>query len=94
MESQEDPEKIYTVGLNTSRCLMAVGDIITAWLLIRQADIAAEKLPNAGKDSDFYTGKIASAQFFVTNFLPQIAADRVIVEATNGSIMDIPESAF
>ena len=94
MESQEDPEKIYTVGLNTSRCLMAVGDIITAWLLIRQADIAAEKLPNAGKDSDFYTGKIASAQFFVTNFLPQIAADRVIVEATNGSIMNIPESAF
>ena len=94
MESQEDPEKIYTVGLNTSRCLMAVGDIITAWLLIRQADIAAEKLPNAGKDSDFYTGKIASAQFFVTNFLPQIAADRVIVEATNGAIMNIPESAF
>ena len=94
MESQEDPEKIYLVGLNTSRCLMAVGDIITAWLLIRQADIALEKLPNAGKDTDFYTGKIASAKFFVTNFLPHIAADRVIVEATNGSIMDIPESAF
>ena len=73
---------------------MAVGDIITAWLLIRQADIAAEKLPNAGTDSDFYIGKIASAQFFVSNFLPLIAADRVIVEATNGSIMDIPESAF
>ena len=69
MESEEDPEKIYVVGLNTSRCLMAVGDIITAWLLLRQADIAAEKLPNAGKDSDFYTGKIASAKFFVTNFL-------------------------
>ena len=94
VESQEDPEKIYIVGLNTSRCLMAVGDIITAWLLIRQADIALEKLPAAGKDTDFYTGKIASAKFFVTNFLPQIAADRVIVEATNGSIMNIPESAF
>ena len=94
MESQEDAERIYIVGLNTSRCLMAVGDIITAWLLIRQADIAAEKLTTAGKDADFYTGKIASAKFFVTNFLPQIAADRVIVEATNGSIMDIPENAF
>ena len=94
MESQEDAEKIYVVGLNTSRCLMAVGDIITAWLLLRQADIAAEKLPTAGKDTDFYTGKIASAKFFVTNFLPHIASDRAIVEATNGSIMDIPESAF
>ncbi|CAB5003955.1 MAG: acyl-CoA dehydrogenase [Actinobacteria bacterium] len=94
MESQEDAEKIYVVGLNTSRCLMAVGDIITAWLLLRQADIAAEKLPTAGKDTDFYTGKIASAKFFITNFLPHIASDRAIVEATNGSIMDIPESAF
>ena len=94
MESQEEAKKIYLVGLNTSRCLMAVGDIITAWLLLRQADLAAEKLPTAGKDADFYTGKIASAKFFVSNFLPHIAADRAIVEATNGGIMDIPESAF
>ena len=94
MESQSDPQKIYQVGLNTSRCLMAVGDIITSWLLLRQADIAAEKLPNAGKDTDFYNGKIASAKFFVQNFLPHITADRKIVEATDGSIMEIAESAF
>lgn len=94
MESQTDPVKIYTVGLNTSRCLMAVGDIITSWLLLRQADIAAEKLSNAGKDTDFYTGKIAAAKFFVRNNLPHITADRKIVEATDGSIMELPESAF
>jgi len=94
MESQSEPEKIYQVGLNTSRCLMAVGDIITAWLLLRQAEIAVEKLPNAGKDADFYTGKIASAKFFVQNYLPHITADRKIVEATNGAIMEIPVNAF
>jgi alkylation response protein AidB-like acyl-CoA dehydrogenase len=94
MESQSEPEKIYQVGLNTSRCLMAVGDIITAWLLLRQADIAVEKLPNAGKDADFYIGKIASAKFFVQNYLPHITADRKIVEATNGAIMEIPVNAF
>ncbi len=94
IESQENPEKIYNVGLHTSRCLMAVGDIITAWLLLRQADIATEKLPNAGKEAEFYTGKIASAKFFVANFLPQIAADRAIIEAGDGAIMNIPESAF
>ena len=94
MESQTDPEKIYTVGLNTSRCLMAVGDIITAWLLLRQADIALEKIPNAGKDLEFYNGKIASAKFFVTNYLPHIAADRKIVEATDNSIMNISDAAF
>jgi alkylation response protein AidB-like acyl-CoA dehydrogenase len=94
MESQTDPEKIYTVGLNTSRCLMAVGDIITAWLLLRQADIAVAKIPNAGKDLEFYNGKIASAKFFVTNYLPHIAADRKIVEATDNSIMNISDAAF
>jgi len=95
MESQEKAEEIYIVGLNTSRCLMAVGDVITAWLLLRQADIAAEKLGgNPGKDTDFYKGKIASAKFFVLNVLPHIAADRAIVEVTDGSIMEYAEDIF
>ena len=94
MASQEKADEIYKVGINTSRCLMAVGDVITAWLLLRQADIADKKLPNAGKDSDFYAGKIASAKFFVRNYLPHITADRIIVEATDSSIMEIAEGAF
>jgi hypothetical protein len=95
MASQETPAEIYKVGLNTSRCLMAVGDIITAWLLLRQADIAADKLKgDAGKDKDFFTGKVASAQFFCLNYLPHITADRKIVEGTNAAIMEIPEGAF
>jgi soluble P-type ATPase len=95
MASQEDSKEIYKVGLNTSRALMAVGDIIISWLLLRQADIATEKLPTAtGKDKDFYTGKIAAAHFFVHNVLPHITADRKIVEATDNTIMDLPEGAF
>ncbi len=92
MASQEKSEEIYKVGLNTSRALMAVGDVITAWLLLRQADIASERL--GGKDADFYNGKIASAKFFVRNVLPHITADRKIVEATDNSIMEISENAF
>jgi alkylation response protein AidB-like acyl-CoA dehydrogenase len=95
MASQEKADEIYKVGLSTSRALMAVGDVIITWLLLRQADIAAEKLAaGAGKDSDFYTGKIASAKFFVATVLPHITADRKIVEATDSTIMEIPESAF
>jgi hypothetical protein len=95
MASQESAPEIYKVGLNTSRVLMAVGDIITTWLLLRQADIAAGLIENASaKDKDFYTGKIASAKFFVTNYLPHITADRKIVEATDSAIMDISEGAF
>jgi alkylation response protein AidB-like acyl-CoA dehydrogenase len=95
MASQEKADEIYKVGLSTSRALMAVGDVIITWLLLRQADIAAEKLAaGAGKDSDFYTGKIASAKFFAATVLPHITADRKIVEATDSAIMELPESAF
>ena len=95
MASQEKADEIYKVGLNTSRVLMAVGDIITAWLLLRQADIATEKLAaGAGKDTDFFEGKIASAHFFVANYLPHITADRKIVEGTDSAIMEISENAF
>jgi alkylation response protein AidB-like acyl-CoA dehydrogenase len=95
MASQEKSDEIYKVGLSTSRALMAVGDVIISWLLLRQADIAAEKLPTAtGKDADFYSGKIASAKFFVSTVLPHITADRKIVENTDNAIMDIAEGAF
>ena len=95
MASQEKADEIYKVGLNTSRVLMAVGDIITAWLLLRQADIASAKIAEgAAKDAAFYEGKIASAHFFVANYLPHITADRKIVEATDSAIMEISENAF
>ena len=95
MASQEDPEKIYLCGLNTTRLLMSVGDIIISWLLLRQADIAATRLPTAsGKEKDFYEGKIASSRYFVHNFLPLISATRAIVEREDGEIMKIAESAF
>ncbi len=97
MASQEKSDEIYKVGLNTSRALMAVGDVITAWLLLRSAEISIAKLkvPGiTGKDSQFYLGKIASAKFFVLNYLPHITADRKIVEATDSAIMEISEQAF
>ena len=95
MASQEKPDEIYKCGLNTSRLLMAVGDVIISWLLLRQADIAATKIDAAtGKDKEFYEGKIAAARYFVHNFLPLIAATRAIVEREDGEIMKVSEGAF
>jgi hypothetical protein len=97
MASQENGSEaeIYKVGLNTSRLLMAVGEIIIGWLLLRQADIAAERIPTStGKDLDFYTGKVAAASYFIRAVLPHIAAEKKIIESENGALMDIPESAF
>jgi hypothetical protein len=92
MASQEKSEELYKIGLNTSRLLMAVGDVVIAWLLLRQAEIAITRLD--GKDKDFYTGKVAAAKYFVSHVLPHITADRKIVEAEDGSIMELAESAF
>ena len=95
MASQEDPKEIYKVGLNTSRLLMNVGDIICAWLLLRQADIASEKLATASdKEKPFYEGKIAAAKYFVEHVLPYIAVDRAVIEKTDNAIMEISENAF
>lgn len=94
MESENNPEEIYKVGLNSTRCLMAVGDVITGWLLLREAEIATDKLSTAGKEADFYNGKVAAAKFFVGNYLPLIASNRVIVESTDNSIMEISETTF
>ena len=52
---------IYKVGLNTTRLLMVLGDVVCAWLLLRQAEVALEKLAGdvVGKDQAFYEGKVA-----------------------------------
>ena len=40
----EQTEQIYRVGLNTTRLLLALGDLLDAWLLARQAEVALARL--------------------------------------------------
>jgi len=89
-------ENIYKVGLNTSRLLMVLGDVVCSWLLLRQAQVALEKLgvEVGPKDKAFYEGKVAAAQFFARNVLPKVTAERRIAESTDLSIMDLDEAAF
>ena len=91
-----DIRNIYKVGLNTSRLLMALGDIVCAWLLLRGAEIALAKLGGdvSAKDKAFYEGKVAAAQFFARTNLPRLTAERAIAEATDLSLMDLDESSF
>jgi alkylation response protein AidB-like acyl-CoA dehydrogenase len=96
--SQEggDARNLYKVGQNTTRLLLAAGDLVVGWLLLRQAVVAQEALEKgaSGKDTDFYTGKIAAASFFAKNVLPRLASERAIAEAMDNSLMDVPDSAF
>ncbi|MDQ6716186.1 MAG: acyl-CoA dehydrogenase [Actinomycetota bacterium] len=93
-----DVRNVYKVGQNTSRLLLGAGDLVVGWLLLRQAEVATRALTEGGslsqKDTDFYTGKVAAAKFFARNVLPRLAAERAIAQATDNSLMDIPEAAF
>jgi hypothetical protein len=94
--SMQQPPEIYRVGLNTTRLLLALGDLIIGWLLARQAEIAQTRLDEgaAGTDRAFYEGKIGAARFFAATVLPRLATERQLTEATTLDLMDLPEEAF
>ncbi|GAB3197828.1 acyl-CoA dehydrogenase [Nocardioides hungaricus] len=95
MSAQDEVRNIYQVGLNTTRLLMVLGDVVCSWLLLRQAEVALEKLAgDPGRDQAFYEGKVAAAQFFAQNVLPRISAERAIAEGVGLDLMDLDEAAF
>ncbi|MFI5658211.1 acyl-CoA dehydrogenase [Streptomyces sp. NPDC051684] len=97
--TEQDVKSIYKVGLNTTRLLMASGDVVVGYLLLKGAAVAAEKLAAgaSGKDVAFYQGKIAAAKFFAANVLPGVTGARKLAQTTSESgveIMDLDEAAF
>src|SRR5436309_27681 len=94
--SAEEVSNLYKVGLNTTRLLMSLGDLVVGWLLLRQAEVALLKLTEgaAERDKMFYEGKVAAAKFFAQSRLPLLSAERAVVEGTNLELMDLDEAAF
>ena len=76
--AQEDMTSLYKVAQNTSRLLLAAGDLITGWLLIRQSEVALAALAGevSEKDRYFYEGKLAATRFFATQVLPRLSSER------------------
>ena len=89
-------ENMYKVGLNTTRLVYVLGDIVVGWLLLRGAEVAINALDAGatGSDKDFYEGKVAAASFFARNVLPKLAGERIIAESIDDSVMTVPEAAF
>ncbi|MFD7845101.1 acyl-CoA dehydrogenase [Nocardia sp. NPDC059764] len=93
MGAQQDPKELYKVGLGSVRFLLAVGDLIIGWLLLSQAEVAINAL-DAGSTEKFYDGKIATAQFFARNVLPELTSVRTVLSNLDNDIMELDEAAF
>jgi alkylation response protein AidB-like acyl-CoA dehydrogenase len=95
-EAQQDMTALYKVGQNTSRLLLAAGDLITAWLLVRQSEVALAALAGDVDDRDrlFYEGKLAATRFFCGQVLPRLTSERLIVGNTDNALMEVDEAAF
>ena len=92
----EDRGNVYKVGLNSTRLVHVLGDLVVGWLLIRQAEVASAALATgaSGRDKAFYEGKVAVAGFFARTVLPELTARRAIAEGVSLDVMDLAEAAF
>ena len=88
-------DSIYYAGVVGNRILTSIAELIIAGLLVKHAEIAVLKLEKAApSDRDFYSGKIASAQFYCQNSLPNLATTCKIIEGADLKMMELPEAAF
>ena len=89
-------DKMMTAFAHAYSFLEVTGDIVMAWMLLWRATIAVDKLESGAKrkDSDFYTGQIRSAQFFINSVLPVTCGKMDVILNGDDATMQISESSF
>ncbi len=94
---------------NACPVLELMGDVLLGWLLLWQAEIAAGKLEElapgaAGADLEalceknadvaFYTGKVATARFFIRKVASLASAKAAAIRDSDESAVSVPEAAL
>jgi butyryl-CoA dehydrogenase len=60
--------------------LKLCGFVMGGWLMARAAAVATRRLADGAADREFLLGKIATAEFYATQVLPQALALEAIVK--------------
>jgi alkylation response protein AidB-like acyl-CoA dehydrogenase len=99
-------DRIHLAGLQSTAFLYSLSEVVIAWLLLRQAEVAHARhtalaggeAPAQGRSRDdelaFYAGKVAAARWFVRNIGPKVAMRRHVAEQEDGALMQVPAAAF
>ena len=95
LASQDDPRRLYRVGLGSVPFLLACGDLLVGWMLLREAELAVTLAGgDDGRRTDFLDGKVVTARHFARMHLPQVRAARTAVESVDDDVMELAEAAF
>ncbi|MGW0035182.1 acyl-CoA dehydrogenase [Gordonia sp. NPDC003376] len=95
MAARDAPTELYRIGLASVRYLLAVGDLVIGWQLLRGADVALRAIDAGGaEDRDFYEGKVFIANYFAENVLPGVVAATGVLSAPDLDIMQTDDAVF
>src|SRR5581483_4905444 len=87
---------LLTAAAHAHPFLEVCGDVITGWMLLWRARIAAEALGNGGKQKDqaFYEGLIKSSEFHTQVMLPVTLGKMDAILAASSVAVDICDESF
>ena len=89
--------KLEHIPLAAEDFLTIMSDLAVGWLLLDQASIALNKLPETSEthpDHAFYTGKKFAAQYFANNVLTTLPSRVQRLSAIDTLPVEIPDEAF
>ena len=90
-----EPARVHRAGQHSVRLLMALGDLLVGWLLLRRAQVALEVL-DAGNPAGpgLLRGQGRRRPVLRATRLPLLTAERAIVDAADDSLMELAEAGF
>ncbi|QNA89228.1 acyl-CoA dehydrogenase [Massilia sp. Dwa41.01b] len=77
---------------NASLYLEAVGHTVVAWMWLEQALVAARRL--AGREEDFYHGKLQACRYFFRWELPKVAQQLDLLASLDTTTLDMRDAWF
>lgn len=80
---------------NATAYLDALGNIVIAWMWLKQAQVAQDKLPKSmGADQNFYEGKLRACHFYFTYKLPGVLTELNILARLDDSLINMTAESY